>query len=240
MRLSMRATNSINQFWWIVCWMLEENHDNDETYFDNVQIDELKTKYNDEKILSDIWWYMFEHFQHIDHILVSIELAEAKITKEKSYWCQNNIIVVRFICNYDSWHLKTAKIVKIVEWLLCINIIEAKAFIEICMYYWIWIKDFVIIAQFIYVLFKKSKAFIWKNSQIQAMKTFKLILTTASALKIIDYIEDTGKVICTVNVSRENWENNLMQVEQEEKKQHIICYENKIWSDVKKCYDVRK
>ena len=34
--------------------MLEENHDNNETYFDDIQINKLKTKYNNEKILSDI------------------------------------------------------------------------------------------------------------------------------------------------------------------------------------------
>ena len=34
--------------------MLKKNHDNDETYFDDIQINELKMKYNDEKILSDI------------------------------------------------------------------------------------------------------------------------------------------------------------------------------------------
>ena len=123
---------------------------------------------------------------------------------------------------------------------MCINIIEARAFIEVCVYYWIWIKDFVIIAQLIYILFKKNKAFIWKNSQIQAMKIFKLILIIISAFKIINYIEDVSEVICTVNVSRENWEDNLMQVKQEKKKQHIIYYKNEIWSDVKKHYDIKK
>ena len=65
--------------------MFKRNYDNDEIYFDDIQIDESKTKYNEKKILSDIQQYMFEHFQHIDYILVSIELAEAKITEEKSY-----------------------------------------------------------------------------------------------------------------------------------------------------------
>ena len=65
--------------------MLKRNHDNDKTYFDDVQINELKTKYNNKKILSDIQQYMFKHFQHIDHILVSIELARAKIAEEKLY-----------------------------------------------------------------------------------------------------------------------------------------------------------
>ena len=36
------------------------------------------------------------------------------------------------------------------------------------------------------------------------MKILKLILTTVSALKIIDYTEDADEVICTVNVSKEN------------------------------------
>ena len=139
--------------------MLEENHD-DETYFDDIWINELKMKYNNEKILSNIWWYMFEHFQHIDHILVSIELAEAKIMREKSYWCQNDIIIIEFICDYNNWHSETVKIAKIVEWSLYMNITEARVFIEVCMYYWIWIKNFIIIVQLIYVLFKKSKAFI--------------------------------------------------------------------------------
>ena len=155
---------------------------------------------------------MFEHFQHIDCILVSIELAEAKIMREKLYWCQDDIIVIKFVCDYDDQHLKTAKIAKIVKWLSCMNITEARAFIKVCVYYQIWIKDFVIIAQLIYILFKKSKAFVWKNSQIQMMKILKLILTTAFAFKIIDYTENVSKVICTVNVSRENWEDNFMQV----------------------------
>ena len=34
--------------------MLKKNHDDDETYFDDIQINELKIKYNNEKILSNI------------------------------------------------------------------------------------------------------------------------------------------------------------------------------------------
>ena len=72
------------------------------------------------------------------------------------------------------------------------------------------------------------------------MKTFKLILTIVSALKIINYIENANEVICIVNVSEKNWRDNLMQVEWKEKKQHVIYYENEIWSEIKKHYDVKK
>ena len=60
------------------------------------------------------------------------------------------------------------------------------------------------------------------------MKTFKLVLTIVSALKIIDYIENADKVICAVDVSEKNWKNNLMQVKWEEKKWYIIYYESKV------------
>ena len=43
--------------------------------------------------------------------------------------------------------------------------------------------------------------FIWEGSQVQAMETLKLALTTALALKIIDYTEDADEIICAVNVS---------------------------------------
>ena len=192
--------------------MLERNHENDETYFDDIQIDESKMKYNNEEILSGIWRYIFEYFQHINHILVSIKLAEVKITREKLYWCQDDIIVIRFVCDYDDWHSETVKITKIIEWSSYTNIIKMRAFIEICMYYWIWIKNFTVIAQLIYVLFKKDKAFIWEDLQIQVMKILKLVLMTASALKIINYIEDVGEVICAVDASKKGWGDNLMQV----------------------------
>ena len=91
--------------------------------------------------------------QQLDHTLISIELAGARISEAKSQWCQSEIIVVGFVCNYDGRKPETAKIAQIVNWPLCANITKARAFIEVCVYYQIWIKDFAIIAQSIYFLF---------------------------------------------------------------------------------------
>ena len=60
------------------------------------------------------------------------------------------------------------------------------------------------------------------------MKTLKLALTTAPALKTIDYTEGAGEVICAVDASGEGWGGNLMQVKQEEKRRHAICYKSEI------------
>ena len=45
------------------------------------------------------------------------------------------------------------------------------------------------------------------------MKILKLVLTTASALKTINYTKDAGEIICAVDASDKEWGGNLMQVE---------------------------
>ena len=54
------------------------------------------------------------------------------------------------------------------------------------------------------------------------MKIFKLVLITASTLKIIDYSKEAGMIIYIINASNEGWGGNLMQVEQNGKWQHMI------------------
>ena len=58
---------------------------------------------------------MFKHFQHIDCILASIELAKAQIFGEKSRWCHNDIIVVEYACDYNDCCPEAVKIAKIVK-----------------------------------------------------------------------------------------------------------------------------
>ena len=50
------------------------------------------------------------------------------------------------------------------------------------------------------------------------MKIFKLVLITTSAFKFINYIKDINKVIYIINISKEDWEDNLIQVKQDKKR----------------------
>lgn len=68
--------------------------------------------------------------------------------------------IVGFVCDSQSRHLETSKIIKILDWSIPVDVPEAQAFIGICMYYQIWIKNFAIIAQPIYFLFRKDIVFI--------------------------------------------------------------------------------
>ncbi len=91
--------------------------------------------------------------------LANIERVEKTVSRKKSQFCCFEIKIIDFICDNQKKYSETIKIIKILNWSFCIDLQETRSFFEICVYYHIWIKDFVIIAIFIYVLFKKEIEF---------------------------------------------------------------------------------
>ena len=72
------------------------------------------------------------------------------------------------------------------------------------------------------------------------MNILKLTLTTASALKPLNYFFLTDEIILTVNFSLKKWNVILSQVNLETDKQHFFWYENELWTDSKSRYDAIK
>jgi len=73
------------------------------------------------------------------------------------------IKVVGYICDSEGRYPDVFKIVKILEWPFLSNIIIARAFIGVYIYFRIWIEYFTLIAISIYTLFKKGVEFRWKQ-----------------------------------------------------------------------------
>ena len=65
------------------------------------------------------------------------------IAKAKSQFCQAGIKILGYICDADSRHPNTSNILKILDWLEYTDASSACAFIGVCVYYQIWIKNFV-------------------------------------------------------------------------------------------------
>src|SRR5215471_19236629 len=83
--LSQETTNSPVQFSHITRKILERNiSHNCKSYFDDMDIKDLKTKYDEKEIFPGVRCYIFKHLQQLDHTLVSIELAGARISESKS------------------------------------------------------------------------------------------------------------------------------------------------------------
>ncbi len=134
--LLMRMINLLAQFSWKIIWMLNFNILHDiKIFINDIKIKKLKMKYNNEENLSEIWYFMLEHLQTLNHILLTLKLINVKISEENLYFNQSEIVIIKFSCNYDERHSEAVKIIKIMNWLLCQNIMKVRVFIRICMYY---------------------------------------------------------------------------------------------------------
>ena len=100
--------------------------------------------------------------------------------------------------------------------------------------------NFVIIAVSIYRLLKNEESFVWKKKQKIAMNILKLTLTTASALKPLNYFSLVDEIILAVNFSLKKWNITLSQVNFETDKRHFFWYKNELWTDSEFRYDAIK
>ena len=83
------------------------------------------------------------------------------ILNEKFQFCISELKIVDFVCDSNDRFSETAKIIKILEWSSCRDVSKVRAFIDVCVYYRIWVINFVIIASSIYRLLKNEKSFVW-------------------------------------------------------------------------------
>ncbi len=76
----------------------------------------------------------------------------------------------------------------------------------------------------------------WKFVQQEVMNILKIVFINSFAFIFIDYAIDV--VILAMNANFKNWRKILMILRNEKK--HSVRYENEIWSNAKKKYDVIK
>ena len=76
---------------------------------------------------------------------------------------------------------------------------KLRIFINVCVYYRIWIINFIIIISSIYRFLKNEKFFIWIKEQKDVMNILKLILTIASTLKFLNYSSLMDEIILTMD-----------------------------------------
>lgn len=152
-------------------------------------------------------------------MLTNIEKAGYTIFMIKLQLCSVDIRIVSFICDDYERHYNFTKIVKIVQWRLCNNAIETKTFIELCVYYKIFIKDFAVIFAPIYQLLKKNAVFKWDPEQQATINVLKMKFIGLFALMIIDYKSDEN-IIMTTDVNLQRWREVLMQMREKKNTLH--------------------
>ncbi|KAJ9246723.1 hypothetical protein DTO195F2_9270 [Paecilomyces variotii] len=236
-RLPQGWTNAVQEFMRGVTRALADNiPDICDVFLDDAPIRGPKTDYGGEETLPGIRRFMFEHIQNIDKVLCSLELAGLTIAGEKSQFAVPGIKVVGYVCDAEGRHPESAKVIKILEWPPCQNLREARGFLGVTAYYRIWIKGYATKAEPIYSTLRKGQDFLWGPEQQEAMDTLKVALTTAPALKPIDYREG-GIIIVNTDASGSGWGAQLAQEEKESNKRHPARYESGVWTQAERRYD---
>jgi len=171
--------------------------------------------------ISEVRKFVLEAIQNLDAVLADIERAGGTISGYKSVFIADGIKVVAYVCDSNGRHPDIEKVKKVLDWPPCKSVTESKAFIGLCVYYRIWIKDFTHIADPIFQTFRKREKkartkkgpvrkkslegsvqdnrrgnmgdFIWGPEQQTAMDELKKALVSPPALKPIVYTAEPGK-----------------------------------------------
>ena len=167
-----------------------------------------------------------KHVQWLNAVFMNLEKTNCTISNKKSQFYMFELKIFNFIYDSNDRFSETAKIIKILEWPSCRNVSKIRATIKHCVYYRIWIMNIVIITFSIYRFLKNEKFFMWAEEQKNVINILKLILTTASTLRFLNYFLLIDEIILTINFSLEKWDIILFQINSETNKNHSSHYES--------------
>ena len=155
-------------------------------FLDDIAVKEPQIDYDDKEVLIKVCHYVLESIQNLNKILVNVECAEECVSDEKSQFVIKKLRIVSFIYELKEHSSETVKVLKIVKWSLCWSIKDIQAFIELCVYYQLWIKKFVIIVVSIFDLFKKNHTFDWRTEELKVMNCLEIVFSTQSIIWSIE------------------------------------------------------
>jgi len=91
--------------------------------------------YNREESLLGVCRYILKYIIWLNGVLIDLERARCIILGVKSYFCKDEIIVVSYRYNGKGRYPKELKVVKIIYWRDYEDVISARAFIGVVVYY---------------------------------------------------------------------------------------------------------
>ena len=119
-------------------------------FLDNIIVKGLQIVYNREESLLGVCRYILEYIIQLDRVLIDLERARYTILGAKSYFCKDKIIVVSYHYNRKGRYLEELKVAKIIYQKDYKDVILARAFLGVYIYYQIQVEDFIIKVELIF------------------------------------------------------------------------------------------
>ena len=193
--LPMGYTNSPAEFQACMMFILQDEvPEKAGVFIDDIPIKGPATKYlgtdGKEECLPQnpgIRRYIWEHLNDVHRILHRIKQSGGTVSGKKMQLCQSEVEIVGQKCSSKGREPIDGRTKKVLEWPIPVNLKEVRGFLGLCGTVRIWIKDYSLIAKPLVDLTRKAVEFHWGPAQEAAFKKLKQLVTSAPALKPIDY-----------------------------------------------------
>ncbi len=206
--MPMGFTNSPAEFQKCMTFILQDEiPDKANIFIDDLPIKGPKTQYldddgNPETISGNpgIRRFIWEHAQDVHRIMHRIGHAGATFAPKKVQACRTEVVIVGQKCTPEGRCPEDAKIEKILKWPLLRTVKDVRGFLGLCGTVRIWIEGYSARARPLTELIRKETEFMWDNRRQEAFDDLKHAVTSAPALRAIDYVSD-HPVIMSVDSS---------------------------------------
>lgn len=193
--LPMGYTNSPAEFQACMMFILQEEvPDKAGVFIDDVPIKGPATKYLTTEGVEEclpqnpgIRRYVWEHLNDVHRILHRIGEAGGTVSGKKMQLCQPEVEIVGHKCSSKGREPVNTRTKKVLAWPKPTNLKEVRGFLGLCGTVRIWIQDYSQLAKPLVDLTRKDAEFCWGPTQEDAFQTLKLLVTSAPAIRPIDY-----------------------------------------------------
>ena len=161
--------------------------------------------------------FIWEHAIDVNRIMHRIKQAHATFSATKIQLCLPRVTIVGQVCTPEGRLPEDTKVQKILNWPLPSNTSQVRGFLGLCGTVRIWIQGYSQMNRKLTELYKKDEEFIWTQPRIEAFEALKKAVSSAPALKSIDYSSDLP-VILAVDTSKDAVGIVLLQMDKEGKR----------------------
>ena len=206
--MPMGFTNSVAEFQNSMVFILQDEiPDKANIFIDDLGISGPDTIYPDEngkpEVLKDnpgIRRFIWEHAVDVHRIMHRMKHAGGTFSPNKAQICRKEVVIVGQKCTPDGRKPEDKKVEKILKWPALASVKEVRGFLGLCGTVRIWIPNYSQIARPLTELVRKNTEFIWDNRRERAFNTLKQLVSSAPALRPIDY-ESENPIILSVDSS---------------------------------------
>ena len=144
--------------------------------------------------------FIWEHAQDVHRIVHRVQTAGGTFSPNKIQLARQVALILGHKCTPEGRLPDDQKIEKVLKWPPLSTVKEVRGFLGLCGTVRIWIKNYSLIARPLTELVRKDEEFVWNERREEAFQTLKQLITSAPALKPLDY-QSNHHIVLSVDSS---------------------------------------